>query len=726
MEAFTIMVVLHVIVSCQAKLYINQLSRPCSWNVTSPGQNQSVAIFRKAALHTLASGVCKALGCGEVYMLNDSAAQHNTNCLAGCTYHNHELINCTRTAEGDCRIVSRVLCAVPSIIPTSDPCVWNLSSPKLAIALTEEYKRRLSSEICRSTHCGEVFWQDDLTRVLNNSVCLTDCVYHNFHLWNCSTVSRSDCSLLSKIICGNHKVRLAGGSHPCAGRVELWRGEQWGTVCDDGWDVRDADVVCAQLGCGYALSVTGQGGQYSLGMGPVHLDELNCTGKERNLWECPAILDNHDCGHKEDAGVVCSEYKALRLTGGLDHCSGRVEVHRNGSWGTVCDPCWEIEEASMACTMLGCGSVKEFKTFDKPFTHKNGSLWYYMCQLKHTNLWQCKELVNNPHVCKDTNAAGVICEKSLGLSGPTTSNPSTLIITAGQMTTAGLKWKWSLELLICIGLSSVLLIAFTINVILCCLIRKGRRKGHIVQQQHNSLQPTIKTTENQYEDSIHLVKVISSNGEPSAQTVPPPMWTQSSIESGSYDTDYEPSESVPDATFPLSTFRNSMRYSADGCAPAVKGTHLLSVNEEDSGVPGHPTVLEYPVQNLSTTHTPTGEFQGLTAASSDSFDSSSTSSGEWYENTGHNAADLNTEIYENTEENRTDQQTGTLYCPVPTTHDTENTLDQTIDTCQDSVLSIHNQETSPCSGHDSPIYSSVTRDSQLYSSDCDYDDIGNY
>lgn len=107
---------------------------------------------------------------------------------------------------------------------------------------------------------------------------------------------------------GHQAVRLAGGSGRCAGRVELWRNGRWGTVCDDQWDLRDADVVCAQLGCGYALSVTGQGGSYPPGRGPVHLDELNCTGKEDNLWACPAAQDEPDCGHKEDAGVVCSGY----------------------------------------------------------------------------------------------------------------------------------------------------------------------------------------------------------------------------------------------------------------------------------------------------------------------------------------------------------------------------------------------------------------------------------
>ncbi|MEQ2169592.1 hypothetical protein GOODEAATRI_026736 [Goodea atripinnis] len=104
----------------------------------------------------------------------------------------------------------------------------------------------------------------------------------------------------------HQSLRLSGDTDRCAGRVEVWKNGKWGTVCDDSWDLRDADVVCAQLGCGKALRVTGQGGLFPPGRGPVHLDELNCTGNEENLWACPGVQKESDCGHKEDAGVVCS------------------------------------------------------------------------------------------------------------------------------------------------------------------------------------------------------------------------------------------------------------------------------------------------------------------------------------------------------------------------------------------------------------------------------------
>lgn len=102
------------------------------------------------------------------------------------------------------------------------------------------------------------------------------------------------------------ELRLANGPGRCQGRLEILHNGTWGTVCDDDWDIVDANVVCHQLGCGHAIALPAPM-TFGQGSGPIFLDNVDCKGREAALSECWSHgWGIHNCYHYEDVGVVCN------------------------------------------------------------------------------------------------------------------------------------------------------------------------------------------------------------------------------------------------------------------------------------------------------------------------------------------------------------------------------------------------------------------------------------
>ncbi|VFV25546.1 Hypothetical predicted protein [Lynx pardinus] len=273
------------------------------------------------------------------------------------------------------------------------------------------------------------------------------------------------------------RLRLADGPHGCAGRLEVWHGGRWGTVCDDAWDLRDASVACRELGCGGALAAPG-GAFFGEGAGPILLDDLRCRGNETALRLCPARpWGQHDCHHREDAGAVCDgmplgyvpptapaaadgnhsasrdvasgpppptasqasrtagaspppasptaprepEPEAgspqLRLVAGPSRCSGRLEVWHAGRWGTVCDDSWDLRDAAVVCRELGCGGARQPDPAAGRFGWGAGPIWLddVGCLGTEASLSDCPAAPWGKHNCAHNEDVGVTCTETPGL-----------------------------------------------------------------------------------------------------------------------------------------------------------------------------------------------------------------------------------------------------------------------------------------------------------------------
>uniref|UniRef100_A0AAR2L431 Lysyl oxidase homolog n=1 Tax=Pygocentrus nattereri TaxID=42514 RepID=A0AAR2L431_PYGNA len=221
----------------------------------------------------------------------------------------------------------------------------------------------------------------------------------------------------------NHvtKVRLKGGARAGEGRVEVLIGSEWGTVCDDLWNLLSASVVCRELGFGTAKEAL-TGARMGQGMGPIYMNEVQCLGDEKSLRKCPhKSITAKDCKHMEDVSVKCNiPYmgfeKAMRIVGGRTDYEGRVEVQVGSQWGTLCSDGWSTREAMVACGQLGLGYA----------LHAITETWYWdssnvtemvmsgvKCRGDEMTLSDCQH--HRVVSCKRAGpqfAAGIICSES--------------------------------------------------------------------------------------------------------------------------------------------------------------------------------------------------------------------------------------------------------------------------------------------------------------------------
>ncbi|KAL6467292.1 hypothetical protein MHYP_G00250960 [Metynnis hypsauchen] len=232
------------------------------------------------------------------------------------------------------------------------------------------------------------------------------------HLLTCSTSDKEEYTCTSgravELTCsGPDDVRLVGGSSRCAGTLEMFHSGVWRGVTADRWSMREATVVCRQLGCGSAVkSTTSVSGGDESGWG-FH---IACFGSESAVKECTMLYSSKI---RFPVGVVCSD--SVRLVDGAGRCSGRLEVKSHQSWKTVCEADFDWQDAEGVCRELSCGAPQilqgpVFGEGEHPFETKE-----FQCKDTENHLLTCSTSDRKKQNCTPGKAVHLTCSEPDGM-----------------------------------------------------------------------------------------------------------------------------------------------------------------------------------------------------------------------------------------------------------------------------------------------------------------------
>jgi len=177
-------------------------------------------------------------------------------------------------------------------------------------------------------------------------------------------------------------------------------------VCDNNWDIEDANLVCKLLGFQTAVIAT-KSSEFGLVPQNFIMDNVHCLGNESALLDCSHGPGN-SCLPGDAAGVVCFNHLdfAIRLEDGDAPHKGNVFI----GYYSVCSDGWDIRDANVACKMMGYPGAEESFSYNLECDRQDERNTYMItnvgCAGVEHSLRDCPYTVNNN--CSG-ELAGVVC-----------------------------------------------------------------------------------------------------------------------------------------------------------------------------------------------------------------------------------------------------------------------------------------------------------------------------
>ncbi|KAK7907307.1 hypothetical protein WMY93_015919 [Mugilogobius chulae] len=150
-------------------------------------------------------------------------------------------------------------------------------------------------------------------------------------------------------------VRLRRTHRLCSGPLEVNLTNSWSLVCEDDFGLKDAEVVCRELGCGPPHVLQGA---LHVSRDVPERQKFQCQGHEPALTACPrSNSDQSSC--PSGKAVVLSCLEPVKLVGQSGRCAGTVQIKYRGQWRPLSiESRYLSEVTSVVCPLLDCGSPK--------------------------------------------------------------------------------------------------------------------------------------------------------------------------------------------------------------------------------------------------------------------------------------------------------------------------------------------------------------------------------